>query len=310
MAKARAKGRPIAPLALSAEERTYLERQVRRHRVARSLSERCRIILRCADGVPSKSVAVGLGLHEHTGGKWRRRFLKDRCDGLLDEARPGRPRTIDDDQVAAVIDADLIAPLPILSDGLALFAIRVMPRERVGSLEPLDSAHTPDVVSGRQACRLVERCDRDVNIDGAVVSNDELRAASRAKLSLRPCRGPVDPGLTCDVGEGRGRDAGPSQHWRACRALAHPAMAIARLGGYRSCPVAHRTAETAPVENQFIGHGSCSFEDQHNDSRAKRMTRGCPSSAATPVLRLRRLQLFDGVEDAMPGRCTPCVASL
>jgi hypothetical protein len=49
MAKARTKGRPIAPLELSAEERTYLERQVRRHRVARSLSDRCRIILRCAD---------------------------------------------------------------------------------------------------------------------------------------------------------------------------------------------------------------------------------------------------------------------
>jgi transposase len=37
---------------------------------------------------------------------WRR-FLKDRCDGLLDEARPGRPRTIDDDQVAAVIERTL-----------------------------------------------------------------------------------------------------------------------------------------------------------------------------------------------------------
>jgi hypothetical protein len=36
MAKARAKGRPIAALELSAEERTSLERQVRRHRVARS----------------------------------------------------------------------------------------------------------------------------------------------------------------------------------------------------------------------------------------------------------------------------------
>jgi hypothetical protein len=34
-------------------------------------------------------------------------FLKDRCDGLLDEARPGRPRTIDDDQVAAVIERTL-----------------------------------------------------------------------------------------------------------------------------------------------------------------------------------------------------------
>jgi len=81
------RGRPIAPLVLSPQERAYLERQVRRHRVARSLSERCRAILRCADGLPSKSVAVELGLHEHTVGKWRRRFLKDRCDGLLDEAR-------------------------------------------------------------------------------------------------------------------------------------------------------------------------------------------------------------------------------
>jgi transposase len=107
MANAGMRGGPIAPLMLSAQERSYLERQVRRHRVARSLSERCRVILRCADGLSSKSVAAKLGLHEHTVGKWRRRFLKDRCDGLLDEARPGRPRTIDDDQVAAVIERTL-----------------------------------------------------------------------------------------------------------------------------------------------------------------------------------------------------------
>ena len=107
MANAGVRGRPIEPLVLSAQERTYLERQVRRHRVARSLSDRCRAILRCADGLPSKSVAGELGIHEHTVGKWRRRFLKDRCDGLLDEARPGRPRTINDDQVAAVIERTL-----------------------------------------------------------------------------------------------------------------------------------------------------------------------------------------------------------
>ena len=107
MTNAGRRGRPIAPLVLSAQERAYLERQVRRHRVARSLSERCRVILRCADGLASKDVAAELGHHEHTVGKWRRRFLKDRCDGLLDEVRPGRPRTIDDDQVAAVIERTL-----------------------------------------------------------------------------------------------------------------------------------------------------------------------------------------------------------
>src|SRR5437763_4192805 len=100
-------GRPIAAVVLSSDERSDLKRQVRGRRVARSLSERCRAILRCADGIPSKSVASELGVHEHTVGKWRRRFLKDRIKGLLDEARPGRPRTIDDDQVAAVIERTL-----------------------------------------------------------------------------------------------------------------------------------------------------------------------------------------------------------
>src|SRR3979409_1627915 len=104
---ANATGRPTAPSVLSSDERDYVERQVRRTRVARSMSERSRIILRCADGLPSKVVAAELGIHEHTVGKWLLRFLKDRIEGLLDGARPGRPRTIDDDQVAAVIERTL-----------------------------------------------------------------------------------------------------------------------------------------------------------------------------------------------------------
>ena len=42
---ARSIGRPMAVLVLSDEERSYLERQVRRRRVARSISDRCRILL-------------------------------------------------------------------------------------------------------------------------------------------------------------------------------------------------------------------------------------------------------------------------
>ena len=106
---ARGLGRPLAALVLSDEERSWLEGQVRRRRVARSTSDRCRMILRCADGLGNKAVAAELGVHVRTVGKWRRRFLKERIEGLSDEPRPGRPRTIEDEQVARVIEQTLSA---------------------------------------------------------------------------------------------------------------------------------------------------------------------------------------------------------
>lgn len=105
--RAASEGSPMAVLTLTADERAYLERQVRRHRVPRSLSERCRIVLECGQGHPSKVVAQRLGICERTVGKWRGRFLQERTDGLLDEPRSGRPRTIGDDEVAAVIERTL-----------------------------------------------------------------------------------------------------------------------------------------------------------------------------------------------------------
>lgn len=101
------RGRVADIVVLSADERRFLEGQVRRRKVPRSLSDRCRIILACAQGLTSKEVASRLDVHEHTVGKWRRRFVKDRIDGLTDEARSGRPRTIEDKEVAAVIERTL-----------------------------------------------------------------------------------------------------------------------------------------------------------------------------------------------------------
>lgn len=100
-------GRVADGVVLSAEERDFLEMQVRRHKTARSLSDRCRIVLLCAEGLPSKQVAERLGVHEHTVGKWRRRFAKERIEGLTDEYRPGRPGTVADEQVAEVIERTL-----------------------------------------------------------------------------------------------------------------------------------------------------------------------------------------------------------
>ena len=102
-------GRPVASVVLSDEERSYLERRVRGRRVGRALAERCRIVLRCADGLTNKAVAAEVGVHEHTVGKWRRRFLKDRVEGLSDAPRSGRPRSIEDARVAEVVRRTLDA---------------------------------------------------------------------------------------------------------------------------------------------------------------------------------------------------------
>ncbi|WP_229179799.1 IS630 family transposase, partial [Bradyrhizobium ivorense] len=70
---------------------------------AQSLALRARIVLACAEGGLNKEVAAKLGLGPSTIGKWRRRFVERRVDGLQDELRSGAPRTIDDTRVEAVI---------------------------------------------------------------------------------------------------------------------------------------------------------------------------------------------------------------
>src|SRR3546814_951610 len=100
-------GRRADLVVLSGDDRRFLEAQVRRHKAPRSLSDRCRMVLLCAEGLQSKEVAERLGVHEHTVGKWRRRFVQAGIEGLTDEYRAGRPRTVSDTQVAQVIERTL-----------------------------------------------------------------------------------------------------------------------------------------------------------------------------------------------------------
>jgi transposase len=96
-------GRPTADVRLCDEERQTLERWVRRATSAQALALRSKIVLLCADGLNNTQVAAQLGIHPTTVGKWRARFAVKRLDGLLDEERPGRPPTITDGQVEALI---------------------------------------------------------------------------------------------------------------------------------------------------------------------------------------------------------------
>ena len=96
-------GRPKADLTVTAEEREQLQRWSRRATSAHALALRSKIILRCADGADNITVASGLGVTSTTVGKWRRRFVEKGLDGLIDEARPGGPRSVSDEQVEQVV---------------------------------------------------------------------------------------------------------------------------------------------------------------------------------------------------------------
>ena len=101
------KGRPLAILRLTAEERDTLERWARRPKSAQALAQRARVVLACAQEKPNTVVSAELKLSRQAVGKWRRRFGSRRLDGLLDAPRPGAPRQITDAHVERVLTLTL-----------------------------------------------------------------------------------------------------------------------------------------------------------------------------------------------------------
>jgi transposase len=88
---------------LSDEERGRLEAWARRRTSAQALALRSRIVLLAAEGLSNTEIARRLGISRPPVTKWRSRFAEHRLDGLVDEPRPGRPRTVTDEQVEEVI---------------------------------------------------------------------------------------------------------------------------------------------------------------------------------------------------------------
>jgi transposase len=90
-------------IALSDEERSVLEGWTRRRTTAQALALRARIVLAAAGQLTNAEIAELEGVSRPTVTKWRNRFASKRLEGLLDEPRPGRPRTITDEQVERVV---------------------------------------------------------------------------------------------------------------------------------------------------------------------------------------------------------------
>jgi hypothetical protein len=88
---------------LTEEERARLVDLARRQKTANAVARRARIVLAAADGLGNTTIAKTLGVGKVPAEKFRRRFLRLRLDGLLDEPRPGAPRKVTDAKVEQIV---------------------------------------------------------------------------------------------------------------------------------------------------------------------------------------------------------------
>ena len=101
------RGRPVAPIVLNDNEKLQLLSLANSRALPFGLVRRAQIVLACADGEANSSIAKRLKLTNYTVGKWRRRYRELGIEGLHEELRAGRPRSLEDERVAEVINKAL-----------------------------------------------------------------------------------------------------------------------------------------------------------------------------------------------------------
>lgn len=97
------KGKPAPKVDLSLVQREQLEGFAGSQSMAHSLVVRAKLILLSAEGNSNAAIAKEVGLTRETVGKWRMRFVEFGVEGLYDELRSGRRRTIEEERIARVI---------------------------------------------------------------------------------------------------------------------------------------------------------------------------------------------------------------
>ena len=100
-------GRPVSAIALDDDQRSQLESFSNSRSLPHSLVVRAKIILLAAEGHQNLQIAAKVGVSRQTVGQWRKRFMERGLEGLYDEARPGRPRSISDEKLAQMINRTL-----------------------------------------------------------------------------------------------------------------------------------------------------------------------------------------------------------
>jgi putative transposase len=94
-------------VSLDGRQREQLEAFARSRSLPHGLVMRAKIVLEAAGGAQNQHIGQKLGVSRITVSKWRERFVREGIEGLYDECRSGRPRSIDDEQVAELVNKTL-----------------------------------------------------------------------------------------------------------------------------------------------------------------------------------------------------------
>ena len=136
-------GRPNVVVKVSSAEREQLDSIARSRSLPHSLVRRARIVLMSAEGVSNGIIAERCGVSVPTISHWRRRWRERGVAGLHGELRPGRPRSYDDEQVAALMRKVLRSRPPNVTHWSVRSAAAIRVRSSARSPASSASAHAP-----------------------------------------------------------------------------------------------------------------------------------------------------------------------
>lgn len=90
---------------LTDQERDFLESNYRSTTSEMRIVRRSRIVLLAAERKSNQEISDRLNLSTNTIGKWRRRFIRDRLNAIIDKPGRGRKRTVNPEKIEQIVDA-------------------------------------------------------------------------------------------------------------------------------------------------------------------------------------------------------------
>ena len=102
--------RKARSIELTEEDRQTLLKWKRSPTTPQKLVRRAEIVLAAAEGLNNRAISErGLG-SEQTVCLWRKRYAEYGIEGLQDQPKPGRPRTIGRDKIAEIVASTMTPP--------------------------------------------------------------------------------------------------------------------------------------------------------------------------------------------------------